>query len=250
MAGSSRVSPLVSLSPKSCSVVQDVTSLTPALAGRAFSTLLILPTCRERFSMGGSRVVILAQHHRVNGMRVAALRLWINGDGETITWMDAFVGNIPGSMVRFLRCLSCWRVWFWLTARIALGALMVWLSASSWLRVWWTGLALKPTRCSRCLLTLALCIRWRRLLVLSSWQPTQFLPRLLIRVSGAYGILIGVMTVGIRVLNPAYPEGIMLAILFANLFAPLFDFVVKEQNIKRRQKRTLRWFKWMREGYL
>ena len=54
------------------------------------------------------------------------------------------------------------------------------------------------------------------------------------------------MTVGIRVLNPAYPEGIMLAILFANLFAPLFDFIVKEQNIKRRQKRTLRWFKWIR----
>ncbi len=56
----------------------------------------------------------------------------------------------------------------------------------------------------------------------------------------AYGILIGVMTVGIRVLNPAYPEGIMLAILFANLFAPLFDFIVKEQNIKRRQKRMAR----------
>ncbi len=51
------------------------------------------------------------------------------------------------------------------------------------------------------------------------------------------------MTVGIRVLNPAYPEGIMLAILFANLFAPLFDFIVKEQNIKRRLKRTLRWCK-------
>jgi Na+-transporting NADH:ubiquinone oxidoreductase subunit B len=48
------------------------------------------------------------------------------------------------------------------------------------------------------------------------------------------------MTVGIRVLNPAYPEGIMLAILFANLFAPLFDFIVKEQNIKRRQQRTSR----------
>ena len=53
----------------------------------------------------------------------------------------------------------------------------------------------------------------------------------------AYGILIGVMTIFIRVLNPAYPEGIMLAILFANLFAPLFDYMVKEQNIKRRVKR-------------
>ena len=53
----------------------------------------------------------------------------------------------------------------------------------------------------------------------------------------AYGILIGVMAIGIRVLNPAYPEGIMLAILFANLFAPLFDVLVKESNIKRRKRR-------------
>jgi Na+-transporting NADH:ubiquinone oxidoreductase subunit B len=56
----------------------------------------------------------------------------------------------------------------------------------------------------------------------------------------AYGILIGVMTIGIRVLNPAYPEGIMLAILFANLFAPLFDFIVREGNIKRRNRRMAR----------
>ncbi|GAL06708.1 Na(+)-translocating NADH-quinone reductase subunit B [Photobacterium aphoticum] len=53
----------------------------------------------------------------------------------------------------------------------------------------------------------------------------------------AYGILIGVMTVFIRVVNPAYPEGIMLAILFANLFAPLFDNLVTRANITRRLKR-------------
>ena len=40
-----------------------------------------------------------------------------------------------------------------------------------------------------------------------------------------YGILIGVMVILIRVVNPAFPEGMMLAILFANLFAPLFDHV-------------------------
>lgn len=53
----------------------------------------------------------------------------------------------------------------------------------------------------------------------------------------AYGILIGVMCVLIRVLNPAFPEGMMLAILFANLFAPLFDHVVVTANIKRRLAR-------------
>lgn len=52
-----------------------------------------------------------------------------------------------------------------------------------------------------------------------------------------FGILIGLMVVVIRVLNPAFPEGMMLAILFANLFAPLIDHVVISANIKRRLHR-------------
>lgn len=52
-----------------------------------------------------------------------------------------------------------------------------------------------------------------------------------------YGGLIGFMTVLIRVVNPAYPEGIMLAILFGNVFAPLIDYYVAQANIKRREKR-------------
>lgn len=54
-----------------------------------------------------------------------------------------------------------------------------------------------------------------------------------------YGALIGFMTVLIRVVNPAFPEGIMLAILFANLFAPLFDYFVVQANIKRRLARSV-----------
>ncbi|WP_340680343.1 NADH:ubiquinone reductase (Na(+)-transporting) subunit B [Paraglaciecola sp.] len=54
----------------------------------------------------------------------------------------------------------------------------------------------------------------------------------------AYGILIGAMCVMIRVLNPAFPEGMMLAILFANLWAPLFDYFVAQNNIKRRIARV------------
>jgi Na+-transporting NADH:ubiquinone oxidoreductase subunit B len=54
----------------------------------------------------------------------------------------------------------------------------------------------------------------------------------------AYGALIGVMVVLVRVLNPAYPEGMMLAILFANLFAPLFDHFVVQSNVKRRLARV------------
>ena len=54
-----------------------------------------------------------------------------------------------------------------------------------------------------------------------------------------FGALIGVMTILIRVVNPAFPEGIMLAILFANLFAPLIDNFVVQANIKRRMLRNV-----------
>ena len=54
-----------------------------------------------------------------------------------------------------------------------------------------------------------------------------------------YGFLIGFLGIMIRVFNPAYPEGIMLAILFMNVMAPLIDHYVLEANIKRRQKRTM-----------
>jgi Na+-transporting NADH:ubiquinone oxidoreductase subunit B len=53
-----------------------------------------------------------------------------------------------------------------------------------------------------------------------------------------YGLLIGMMVVLIRVVNPAYPEGMMLAILFANAFAPLFDYFTALGNIKRRLKKA------------
>ena len=51
------------------------------------------------------------------------------------------------------------------------------------------------------------------------------------------GFLIGIFAVLIRVFNPAYPEGMMLAILLMNVFAPLVDHYIIESNIKRRLKR-------------
>jgi len=53
-----------------------------------------------------------------------------------------------------------------------------------------------------------------------------------------YGILIGILIVLIRMVNPAYPEGVMLAILFMNIFAPLIDHFVVENNIKKRLSRV------------
>ncbi len=55
-----------------------------------------------------------------------------------------------------------------------------------------------------------------------------------------YGLLVGFMAVVIRVLNPGYPEGMMLAILLMNVFAPLIDYYVVEANIKQRLKRAIK----------
>jgi Na+-transporting NADH:ubiquinone oxidoreductase subunit B len=55
----------------------------------------------------------------------------------------------------------------------------------------------------------------------------------------AYGILIGVVAILIRVVNPAYPEGVMLAILLGNVFAPLIDWIVVQANIRRRARRSV-----------
>ncbi|MEZ5976791.1 MAG: NADH:ubiquinone reductase (Na(+)-transporting) subunit B [Planctomycetota bacterium] len=52
-----------------------------------------------------------------------------------------------------------------------------------------------------------------------------------------YGFLIGLLTILVRVINPAYPEGIMLAIVFMNVFAPLIDYYVVKANIRRREVR-------------
>jgi len=53
-----------------------------------------------------------------------------------------------------------------------------------------------------------------------------------------YGFMIGVLSILIRVLNPAYPEGVMLAILLMNVFAPLLDYYVVQSNINRRLRRA------------
>jgi len=54
-----------------------------------------------------------------------------------------------------------------------------------------------------------------------------------------YGILIGFLTWVIRVINPAFPEGIMLAILFGNIFAPVIDYFVVRANVRRRARRSV-----------
>jgi Na+-transporting NADH:ubiquinone oxidoreductase subunit B len=53
-----------------------------------------------------------------------------------------------------------------------------------------------------------------------------------------YGFLIGMLAIIIRTLNPAYPEGMMLAILFMNVFSPFVDYWVVKGNMRRRLSRA------------
>ena len=152
------------------------------------------------------------------------------------SWLDSFLGNVPGSIgetstlfiLLGLLLLLYTRVASW---RIVTGVLLGTLSTSLLFNL--IGSDSNPM--------FSLPFHWHLVvggfafgLAFMAVEP----------VSGShtnlgrwyYGILIGIMVVLIRVVNPAYPEGMMLAILFANLFAPLIDHFVQERNIKQRLK--------------
>ncbi|MEZ9143877.1 NADH:ubiquinone reductase (Na(+)-transporting) subunit B [Vibrio sp. 10N.286.52.C3] len=213
--------------------------LNPALAGRAF-LYFAYPA-----NMSGGLVWVAADGYS----GATPLSQWYEGGspslinnmtGEAITWMDAFIGNIPGSMgevssllimltglILIVMKIASWRI----VAGVIVG-LVVTSSLLNWIGSDTNSMFSMPFYWHFVLGGVAFGTFFMATDPVSAAFTNQS--------KWAYGILIGVMTVGIRVLNPAYPEGIMLAILFANLFAPLFDFVVKEQNIKRRLKRTSR----------
>ena len=156
----------------------------------------------------------------------------------TMSKMDAFIGTIPGSMgeTSTLACLigaailiatgiGSWRIMLSMTlSTVALGWLLHQADSSTN-----AMFAMDPV--------------WHLVLggfafgcVFMATDP----------VSAAfteggkwlYGTLIGVMTVLIRVVNPAFPEGVMLAILFGNVFAPVLDYLFVQANIRRRALRT------------
>lgn len=157
--------------------------------------------------------------------------------GQSISWMDAFFGNIPGSigevstlmillggMIILFGRIASWR--------IVLGVMIGMVLTSSLFNL--IGSATNPM----------FAMSWYWHLVLGGFAFGMiFMATDPVSASFTnkgrwwYGILIGAMCVLIRVVNPAYPEGMMLAILFANLFAPLFDYLVVRANIKRRNAR-------------
>ena len=154
------------------------------------------------------------------------------------SWWDCFLGFIPGSMgeTSVVACLlgatlllfvgvGSWRIMAGVVAGAVATSTLFWLSSNGsenammYLPPWWQlvigGFAFGTIFMATDPVSAAMTNTGK-------WW---------------YGALIGLMTILIRVANPAYPEGIMLAILFGNVMAPLIDYFVVQLNIRRRMVR-------------
>ncbi len=159
------------------------------------------------------------------------------GGEQSWTWIDSFVGTIPGSIgeTSKIACLigaviliatgiGSWRI----MAGVCLGALAV-SSLFCWVGSETNSMFGVPP--------------WWHFVLGGFAFGTVFMATDPVSASMTetgkwfYGLLIGSMTILIRVINPAFPEGVMLAILFANVFAPFIDYCVIQRNIKRRAAR-------------
>jgi Na+-transporting NADH:ubiquinone oxidoreductase subunit B len=155
-----------------------------------------------------------------------------------ITWWEAFIGTIPGSMgeTSALACaagavlliatgVGSWRIMAGVTIGTigtAMGLNAIGSTTNPFFEVpfWWH-------------------------MVLGGWAfGTVYMatdPVTAAQTNAGrwvFGVLVGVLAILIRVVNPAYPEGMMLAILFMNVFAPTIDYFVLGANIRRRRRRA------------
>lgn len=204
--------------------------LNPALTGRAF-LYFAYPAY-----MSGDAVWTAVDGYTGATMLSVAASAGMAGLEQSTTWMSAFIGTIQGSIGE--------------TSTLAIllgGAVLMVMRIASWRII--GGVLLGSALLSMLFNAIdstnpmfALPFYWHWVIggfafgaIFMATDP----------VSAAmtntgkfwYGMLIGVMVILIRVVNPAFPEGMMLAILFANLFAPLFDHAVVQGNIKRRLAR-------------
>lgn len=208
--------------------------MNPALAGRAF-LFFAYPT-----SISGDAVWTA-----VDGFSGAtSLSIASQGGLEAVkhsglTWIDAFLGNMQGSIGEVS------------TLAIIIGGIFIVITGiASWRIIGGVLLGMIATSCLFNAIgsdtNPMFALPWYWHLVMGGFAfGTVFMATDPVSASftnkakWGYGILIGLMVVLIRVVNPAFPEGMMLAILFANLFAPLFDYFVVQGNIKRRLNRNV-----------
>lgn len=161
---------------------------------------------------------------------------FVNGLGEPYTAWDMFLGTIPGSIGETS------------TLAILIGAMILILTGvGSWkiiLSVFAGGTAMGLLLNAFAINEFMAMPFWQHLIlggfafgaVFMATDPVSAAQTE--RGKWIYGFLIGFLAILIRVLNPAYPEGVMMAILLMNVFAPLIDHYVIEGNIKKRLKRA------------
>ena len=213
--------------------------LNPALTGRAF-LYFAYPA-----QISGDKVWIagLADNNILPEGYSGATALGVaatdgmEGVHNNFTWTDSFLGFIPGSVGETsvvaigigLLILLLTKV---ASYRIILGTLVGMILMSTTLNI--VGSETNPM----------FYVPWYWHLVIGSFAfGLVFMATEPVSGSGTntgrwiYGLVIGITVVLIRVINPAFPEGMMLAILFANLLAPVIDHLVVMSNIKRRKVR-------------
>ncbi len=206
--------------------------LNPALVGRAF-----LYFAYPAYMSGDTIWTPVDGFSGATALAVTASEGLAALPAHGITWMDAFVGTIQGSFGETSTIACLLGLGFLLLTRIAnyrmvLGCLLGMIAFSSLLNL--IGSDSNP----------AFAMPWYWHLVVGGYA-FGLVFMVTEPVSGShtnlgryiYGALIGFMVVMIRVVNPAFPEGMMLAILFGNVFAPLIDYFVVQANIRRRARR-------------
>ena len=209
--------------------------LNPALTARAF-LFFAYPA-----AMSGDAAWIAADFSQADGFTGATLLAQAAVSGEAAlagaSWTNSFLGFVPGSMgeTSTLACLMG-------------AALLIWTGIGSWRTM--AGVVVGTIAMAGFLNTVGsdtnamFSVPWYWHAVLGGWA-FGMVYMATDPVSSAftnqgkliYGGLIGVLVVLIRVVNPAYPEGMMLAILFMNMFAPLIDHFFVQANIRRREAR-------------
>ena len=221
--------------------------LNPALTARVFlffaypvqisgdAVWIAAGTSADGYS-GATALGVIAAHKAEPDSNIAVL------DGlaaikDDVSWMQAFLGDIPGSLgeTSTVACLigaailiatgiGSWRIMVAATAGSLAISLLLNLASS----------ATNPM--------LSVPFHWH--VVLGGWAfGMVFMATDPVSAAQTnrgryiYGFLVGVLAILIRTVNPAFPEGVMLGILFMNLFAPLIDHYVLKANMKRRQAR-------------
>jgi len=204
--------------------------LNPALTGRAF-LYFAYPAY-----MSGDAVWTAVDGYTGATMLSVAASEGMAGLTESIAWSDAFFGTIQGSIGETSTLAILFGAALLLTMRIASWRIMAGVLLGSGL----LSLLFNSIESSNPMFALPFYWHW----VIGGFAfGTVFMATDPVSASMTntgkfyYGALIGIMVILIRVVNPAFPEGIMLAILFANLFAPLIDHFVVQSNIDRRLAR-------------